>query len=94
MFTATLTGGAPGGLVLFIADGTLLGYATTVDVGGVVRASLTTSALSAGVHVVSAVYAGGSGFASANAGPIGQLVQIPGAAPVAVEIPKVLPEGR
>jgi hypothetical protein len=76
-FTVTITpsSGTPTGTVVFLADNTLLGTATLSTVGGVVQAQLTTSALSAGLHVVSAVYIGDGVFGAAASMPIATLVQ-------------------
>jgi len=67
-FTATVTGPvAPGGVVTFFADGNALGTGTVNNVGGVMRATFTTSALPFGVRVVSASFGGTPGFATSNA---------------------------
>jgi hypothetical protein len=73
--TITPPSGTPTGTVVFLADNTLLGTATLSTVGGVVQAQLTTSALSAGLHVVSAVYIGDGVFGAAASMPIATLVQ-------------------
>jgi hypothetical protein len=67
-FTATVSANVPaGGLVTFFADGVVLGSAAVTNVGGVKRATLTTSALALGLKIVSASYAGAPGFAPSNA---------------------------
>ena len=76
-FTATVTpvsgGGTPTGTVQFQADGTSLGSPVTLSGGG---ASVATSSLAAGAHVVTALYGGDGTFAS-SAGTLagGQVVQ-------------------
>jgi hypothetical protein len=56
-------------------DNTLLGTATLAGAGGSVQAQVTTGALSAGIHVVSAVYVGDGVFGASAAGPIVHRVQ-------------------
>ena len=74
-FTATLSNNVPaGGLVGFFADGALLGTAVVTNVGGVRRATLTTSGLAVGLRIVSASYGGAPGFAPSNATPIAVVV--------------------
>jgi len=69
--TATVGGGgAAGDAVIFFADGVQLGTAPLVNAGGTLRATLNTSALAAGVHVISASYGGGSGFAASNSSSV------------------------
>jgi hypothetical protein len=60
----------PTGTVVFLADNTLLGTAPISKFDGLARAELTTSALSAGVHLISAVYVGDAVFGAIAAGPI------------------------
>jgi len=76
-FTATISPstGTPTGTVVFLVDNTLLGTATLSTVGGAVQAQVTTSDLSAGVHVVSAIYVGNGVFGASAAGPIVHRVQ-------------------
>ena len=74
-FTATVTGGATTGGVNFYADGLLLGQAPIANIGGSFKATLTTSALSTGTHVLAASYIGSAGFASSSSLPAVQTVQ-------------------
>jgi hypothetical protein len=78
-FTATVTGGATTGEVYFYVDGFALGRAPLTNVGGSFQASLTLSSfLSAGIHVVSAVYGGSAGFAASTLlVPAFQVIQPP-----------------
>lgn len=80
-FTATVTptAGAPTGSVAFFGDGLFLGLAAVVDTGGVFTATLTTSTLAVGVHVVSASYIGDGAYSSSNSFPVLQVVGAPGA---------------
>jgi hypothetical protein len=79
-FTATVTGGATTGTVVFFIDGFALGSALVADVGGAFKATFTLNGLlSAGAHVVSAAYAGNAGFAASTlAVPAVQVVQSSG----------------
>ena len=77
-FTATITpsSGTPTGTVVFLVDNTLLGTAPLVDLGGgAFQATTSTSALSAGLHVVSAIYVGDGVFGAAASLPIAAQVQ-------------------
>jgi hypothetical protein len=60
--TLTAPAGSPAGTVFFLSDGALAGSGVVTNVGGVFRAEMTTSTLSRGLHVVSALYAGGGSF--------------------------------
>jgi hypothetical protein len=76
-----VTGGATTGSVNFYADGAfLLGSAPLVNVGGTFKATLTTSDLTTGVHVLGASYLGTAGFAASSSGPgpAFQTIQAPG----------------
>jgi len=74
--TGTVTGGATAGDVNFYADGILLGHAPLANVGGSFQATLNVSTLTAGIHLMSASYAGNSGFAASNTAlPAVQIVQ-------------------
>ena len=74
--TGTVTGGATTGDVNFYADGILLGHAPLANVGGSFQATLNVSTLTAGIHLMSASYAGSSGFAASNTAlPAVQIVQ-------------------
>jgi hypothetical protein len=77
MFTATITpaSGTPTGIVGFLSDGGLIGTATVTSAGGIHTASIATSALSRGAHVVSVLYIGGAGFASNNSLPAVHAIQ-------------------
>jgi hypothetical protein len=63
-----VTGGATTGTVYFYADGLFVGAASLANPGGSVKATLTltTGALSAGRHVLAAVYLGAARFASST----------------------------
>jgi hypothetical protein len=61
IFTATVTGGATSGAVSFYSDGVPIGDAPLALAGGSFKATLTTAALSTGIHVVSASYLGERG---------------------------------
>jgi hypothetical protein len=76
-FTATVTpsSGTRTGSVVFFVNDTLLGLGPIVDVGGVLRASVTTTALPVGVNVIAAIDVGHGVFAAASAGPIVQEVR-------------------
>jgi hypothetical protein len=76
-FTArvTPTTGTPTGTVVFLVDNTLLGTAPIASVGGILQAQVTSSALSIGAHIVSAVYVGDGVFGASSAGPIVHRVQ-------------------
>jgi hypothetical protein len=78
-FTATVTGGAAAGTVVFFVDGLAIGSAPLADVGGAFQATfMLTGLLSAGSHVVSAAYAGSAGFAaSTTLVPAVQVIQLP-----------------
>jgi hypothetical protein len=79
-FTATVTGGATTGNVVFFVDGFAIGSAPIADVGGSFKATLTlNNLLSTGVHLISAEYAGSAGFAASSllARPV-QVIQLPG----------------
>jgi len=73
-FTVTITpsSGVATGTVVFLVDNTLLGTATLLSS---MQAQVTTSGLSAGIHVVSAIYVGDGVFGAAAAGPIVHRVQ-------------------
>ena len=73
--TATVTGGATSGFVVFFDNEFILGAAPLVNVGGVFQATLTRSTLPVGAHVMTASYTGSPGFASSNSLPTVQLVQ-------------------
>jgi MBG domain (YGX type)/Bacterial Ig-like domain (group 3) len=74
--TGTVTGGATTGEVNFYADGILLGHAPLANVGGSFQATLNLSTLTLGTHLMSASYAGSSGFAASNTAlPAVQIVQ-------------------
>ena len=62
-FTATVAGVSPTGNVMFYDGLTLIG---TSALNGSFQATLTTSSLSAAVHVISALYVGNSGNASSS----------------------------
>ena len=62
-FTATVAGASPTGNVMFYDGLTLIG---TSALNGSFQATLTTSSLSAGVHVISALYVGSAGNASSS----------------------------
>ena len=64
--TATVTGGATTGFVVFFDNESFLGVAPVVNNGGIFQATLTTSTLTYGSHVIMASYAGGAGFAASN----------------------------
>jgi hypothetical protein len=77
-FTATVTpagAGAPTGLVGFFADGFLLGVGAVSNVGGAFKATLATSTLTVGTHLVTASYIGDAAFSSGNSLPIGLTIQ-------------------
>ena len=65
------TSGTPGGSVTFLDGSTTLGSAT-LDGAGV--ATFSTSALSPGLHTITAAYAGGSGFTSSTSAGLPQQV--------------------
>ena len=73
--TATVTPGTgtavPGGLVAFTDGSALLGVATLDSTG---KAALTTSALAAGLHPITAYYIGAGGFESSKSPKIFELV--------------------
>jgi hypothetical protein len=75
--TATVTGGATTGVVLFFDNETFLGAAPLMNAGGgVFQATLNTSTLTYGSHVIMASYAGNATFASSNSVlPAVQVVQ-------------------
>ncbi|RNL62920.1 Ig-like domain repeat protein [Nocardioides marmoriginsengisoli] len=75
-FTATVAGnpgnpGSPTGTVQFKSDGANLGSPVALTGG---TATLTTSALTSGVHAVTAVYGGGGGFNASTSEPVKVLV--------------------
>jgi hypothetical protein len=77
-FTATVTssGPPPLGGVYFFADGVIIGGGAVVPVGPAYKATFTTSGLSGGAHVITAVYVGlDVGTATSNSPPILQTVQ-------------------
>ena len=77
-FTATVRpvgAGAPGGLVIFLVDGYLAGGGTVANVGGAYKATASVPGLTAGAHVVTAIYTGDGAFASSNSAPLLQGVQ-------------------
>lgn len=57
-YTAAVTGSNPTGVVTFSEGTTTLGSATLANVGGTMKATLTTNFNSTGIHSVSAAYAG------------------------------------
>jgi len=73
VFAATVTGngGIPSGSVNFLADGSSLG-SSNLDAKGV--ASLTSSAFVAGVHQITAVYAGDTNDAGSTSAALTQIV--------------------
>ena len=73
--TVTSTGAAPLGNVYFFSDGVYIGAAAVAPVGGSYKASLTATALSTGMHVISAMYLGPATTATSNSVPILQTVQ-------------------
>jgi titin len=78
-FTATVSGGSsPTGTVQFFDGAAMLGSA--VALGGT-TATLTTSALSAGTHSITASYGGNGSNSSSTSGPLSQ--QVNGVGPVA-----------
>ena len=80
-FTATVGlvapgAGTPTGTVAFLDGGTHLGV-VALGPGG--QAVLTTSALTAGVHTITAVYSGDGNFSSsANGSPLTETVRLDG----------------
>ncbi|WP_143198663.1 Ig-like domain repeat protein [Bradyrhizobium sp. AS23.2] len=74
-FTATVTsgGGTPAGTVSFNDGGTAIGRATLA--GGI--ATLTTSALTAGTHTITAVYAGNGNLTASTSAALLQAVNPP-----------------
>jgi len=70
-FTATVTGTMPSGNVMFYDGLTLLG---TSALNGSHQADLTTSALAAGTHAITALYGGSSGNAPSTSAPLSQAV--------------------
>lgn len=76
-FTVTISpaSGTPTGTVVFFVDNTVLQTATVSNQGGLVQAHVTTSGLSAGVHLVTAIYVGDGVFGASGAGPIVHAVQ-------------------
>ena len=73
-FTAIVTasgGGTPTGTVTFLDNGTPLG---TVPLGSDGRAQLTTGALGAGTHTITAVYSGAAGFPASTSPALTQVV--------------------
>jgi len=73
-FTATATGagGVPTGSIVFQDGGTVIGSGT-INASGV--ATLTSSTLSAGQHVITAVYSGDSGSLGSTSASIAQTIQ-------------------
>ena len=72
-FTATVTGttpfpGPPTGKVQFTVDGNPLGAPVTLDASGV--ATLTTTALPGGTHLVRAVYLGDADYGTSTSAPV------------------------
>ncbi|MFH8252587.1 beta strand repeat-containing protein [Microbacterium sp. B2969] len=73
-FTATVTGGGnpvTAGTVAFTADGTSLGAPVAVNASG--QATVTTSALAEGTHLIVGTYSGSPGFLTSN-GSVSQRV--------------------
>jgi len=83
-FTATVTGTTPTGTVQFRDGGVSLGAPVALAGGG--TAALSTSALAAGTHSISAVYSGDADDATSTSPAISQVVNA-GAAPPAAPIP-------
>lgn len=73
-FTVTVTGsgGTPAGSVAVKADGTQIGLATLNGNG---RATIATSTLSVGTHIITAEYAGNANNGSAVSAPLTQVIQ-------------------
>ncbi len=73
--TATVTGGVgvPTGSITFSDSGTAV---STVPVNGSGAATLTTSALAVGTHVLTASYSGASGFSSSQSSTLSQVVKV------------------
>lgn len=80
--TATVgsTAGAPGGSVNFFDGATQIGTGTLADVGGQQKASMTTSTLAVGSHVITAKYVGATNFEASTS--TGATVTINSAVPV------------
>ncbi|MCE9608702.1 MAG: Ig-like domain repeat protein [Chthoniobacter sp.] len=70
-FTATVTGAAPTGTVLFYDALTLIG---TSALNGSFQASLTTNSLTAGTHSITALYVGGAGNPPSSSAALTQIV--------------------
>ncbi len=80
--TATVAATAPGagtptGSVNFMDGATLLGSGTLSVVGGVDRATLTTSSLTIGSHSITVAYSGDSNFAGSNSAALNQAIGQP-----------------
>ena len=77
-FTATVTSsaktGTPSGIVTFLDGGTVLGTGTLKAGHGGDVATFSTGSLAPGAHTITAVYAGGGGFAGSSSSPLTQNV--------------------
>jgi hypothetical protein len=77
-FTATVTSstktGTPTGIVTFMDGSNVLGTGTLTPGHGGDVATFSTSILTAGAHTITAVYAGGGGFAGSSSSPLTQNV--------------------
>ena len=80
LFTASVTGVAPGGTVGFSADGNVINGCAAVALGGAGdtrNASCSTTALSTGSHGIVASYSGDAGNAASSSTPLTQTVNGP-----------------
>ena len=75
MATVTPTTAVPTGNVYFYVDDLPVGSAAVSLVGGVYKATLTTSGLTRGAHVINAVYLGNASVSSSTSLPVVQIVQ-------------------
>ena len=89
-FTATVSGAAPTGIVTFYDGASILGTGTLA--GGV--ATLITSALGAGSHVITATYSGDAANAQSTSPPLTQVVhRAPTTTAVVADVNPIAPGG-
>ncbi len=78
-FTATVTGasgGTPSGTVTFLDGSTVLGTATLSATNSGMAATFTTTALAAGVHSITAVYAANTAYTGSSSAAVSETIQL------------------
>jgi hypothetical protein len=81
--TVTSTAGTPSGTVAFLEGDAALGYAS-LDASA--QAVLVSSTIPEGIHSITAVYEGSTGFGSSTSPVLTQIVAVPGGPPLVVSL--------